>query len=225
MPSARNSGPVPSSNGLDADAPYLVESYQHGTGRGTQDQLPTYTYSSDPASSRPAGQPRSWDEAARAKANPIQPKAAQDKGHVYIDVDDEQAQSNPSGTPSLAPPPANSTITGYATALGWDLSKLCALPYVFPPFTSIFVLIWETQNDLVRFHGYQSALASVVVLGVSFLLRVIFGWRTLAWILVRISVIASWYCGYIAHQSATALEREPFLPHVGPMSVSFVGEE
>ena len=139
MPSARNSGPVPSSNGLDADAPYLVESYQHGTGRGTQDQLPTYTYSSDPASSRPAGQPRSWDEAARAKANPIQPKAAQDKGHVYIDVDDEQAQSNPSGTPSLAPPPANSTITGYATALGWDLSKLCALPYVFPPFTSIFV--------------------------------------------------------------------------------------
>lgn len=80
-------------------------------------------------------------------------------------------------------------------------------------------------QDLVRFHGYQSALASAVVVGTSFVLRVIFGWRTLAWLLVRASLIASWYCAYVAHQSATALERDPFLPLVGPWAVSFVGDE
>lgn len=83
----------------------------------------------------------------------------------------------------------------------------------------------DLRQDLVRFHGYQSALASAAVIGTTFVLRAILGWTTLAWLLVRISLVASWYCAYIAHQSATALEREPFLPYVGPLAVAYVGEE
>lgn len=139
------SAAVAPSKGLDADAPYLVESYQNSTGNaGTDDPVPAYTYSADPHGAAPAQ--KSWDEAARAKANPIRPAATHNAGHVYIDVDAERMQQSESSAPTFAPAPINSTITGYATALGWDLSKLCALTYIFPPFTSIFVLIWETQN-------------------------------------------------------------------------------
>lgn len=150
MPGARNSASIPTTKGLDADAPFLVESYQHGTDGSTNGQLPSYTYTTDPNSEPQARQPRSWDEASRAKPNPIQPKPKHDAGHVYLNVDSNDSELDVHGGPSDPPAPTNTTITGYATALGWELSKLCALPYIFPPFTSAIVLIWETQNVRAR---------------------------------------------------------------------------
>lgn len=144
MPDPRSEAPAAPTAASDADAPYLVESYQYGTDAGAKDQLPTYTYSTASTGERPIGQPRSWDEAARAKATPIQGRFAQDSGHIYIDVDAEAHDR--STLPSHGVAPINTTITGYATALGWDLSKLCVFPYIFPPFTSMVVLVWETQN-------------------------------------------------------------------------------
>lgn len=144
MSEPRNEASAAPTAASDADAPYLVESYQHETGAGLKDQLPTYTYSASSTGERPTGQPRSWDEAARAKATPIQGRPAQDTGYVYIDVDSEAQSRGP--IPSHGVAPINTTVTGYATALGWDLSKLCIFPYLFPPFTSMMVLVLETQN-------------------------------------------------------------------------------
>ncbi|WFC99559.1 hypothetical protein MYAM1_002304 [Malassezia yamatoensis] len=210
---------------LDADAPVLIESYQNETDTNLRDRMPNYTYATDPSAEQGTVPVRSWDEAARAKATPIEPRDDHTKGHVYIDVNEENTQPSSNNPSSFTPAPVNASITGYTTALGWNLSKLCVLPYVFPPFTSFIALVWETENDLVRFHGYQSALASAAVILMSFILRAIFGWYTLSWLMTRVGILASWYAGYIAHHSATALEREPFLPYFGPMAVSFVGEE
>ena len=128
----------------DADAPFLVESYQNdGDGAGGKDSLPSYTYNNTPHT---AGQPRSWDDAARAPANPIHATMPGAPGHVYADVNEDTPYLGVGGAPSIAPAPLNATITGYATGLGWELSKLCAMAYAIPPFSSVLLLLWETQN-------------------------------------------------------------------------------
>lgn len=133
-----------SSKALDADAPYLVESYQNSEFNDSlKHTLPTYTYSSDP---KTPGQPRSWEDAARAKPKPMSAPKPGMPGHVYVDMDSSEAVAGLQQGLAGAPTPLNSTITGYATSLGWELSKLCALAYIFPPFTSVFLLIFETQN-------------------------------------------------------------------------------
>ncbi|KAL4402190.1 hypothetical protein ACI68E_001842 [Malassezia pachydermatis] len=135
--------PMPA-KGLDEDAPYIIESYQSSDGQYSAPQAPpSYTYSRDP---RPPSQPRSWDEAARAKTMPINPSEPRSIGHVYVDVDEETQEFGLGGTPSTMPGSLNSTITGYATGLGWELSKLCALAYILPPFSSVLLLVFETTN-------------------------------------------------------------------------------
>lgn len=133
-----------SAQALDADAPYLVESYQNSENvESLQNNLPTYTYSKDPQT---PGEPRSWEDAARAKSKPIVNSKPGMPGHVYVDMDNDEAVSRLPGVAGAAPTPLNTTITGYATNLGWELSKLCAAAYIFPPFTSVLLLIFETQN-------------------------------------------------------------------------------
>ena len=119
----------------DADAPYIIESEANALGSDEQaaDALPSYTYSSGQVPTR------SWDDASREQTRAIKPQAAGEPSNSYVDIESQSG---------FVPPPApiKSTITGYATAYGVDLSMLCASPYVFPPFSSIPVLIWETQN-------------------------------------------------------------------------------
>ena len=123
----------------DADAPYIVESEVDATGpsENASDTPPSYTYSSGQAPTR------SWDDASREKTRAINPQSGVASSNGYGDIESQSGFSPP-------PAPLNSTITGYATAYGIDLSILCALPYVFAPFSSIPVLIWETQNVRAR---------------------------------------------------------------------------
>ena len=133
----------------DADAPFLVESYQNVSDEaGGKDLLPSYSYNTTPHT---PGQPRSWDEAARAPTNPIRPTIPGAPGHVYADVNEDNPYLGVGGAPSIAPAPLNATITGYATGLGWELSKLCAMAYAIPPFSSVLLLLWETQNVRMLF--------------------------------------------------------------------------
>ena len=229
------------SKGYDADAPYLIESYQNTTTPLTvSEHLPSYSYSNDPHT---PNQPRSWDEAARVKSKPLNPNPYSNGSHIYVNVDQDGQDMGDAST--SAPAPLNSAITGYATGLGWDLGKMCAMAYVLPPFSSVPLLIWETQNvrllfclltqDLVRFHAYQAGMGGAGVLIFTFLLRLIFGWHTLAILLRYWALFGSWYFwfvsfllsyrSYLAHQSATSLERDPFLPVLGSYAVTCVGEE
>ncbi|WFD31612.1 hypothetical protein MSPP1_002651 [Malassezia sp. CBS 17886] len=163
------------SKGYDADAPYLIESYQHASLPAQPGSMPpAYTYSNNPHGPAPTPHGhRSWDDAARAKANPMPPPMPGGSRHVYVDVDAADPELGLGGTPAAAPAPLNATITGYATTLGWDLGKLCALVYALPPFSSVLILLWETQNDLVRFHAYQSGFCGAGVILVTWMLSLL----------------------------------------------------
>lgn len=130
----------------DADAPYIVESYQHEgeDAPDSHEQPPSYTYSQKPHTSGGQAPTRSWDDAARAQTNPIRPDTQMPAvSRAYVDV---ESGLDENGVAGGVPGPLNATISGYATAHGWELGKLCALCYIFPPFTGAFVLVWETQN-------------------------------------------------------------------------------
>lgn len=105
--------------------------------------LPQYSYSRDP---REPGQPRSWDDAARAPAHPGASVPGGMPGHVYVDVDGDDPSSGLGGAPTATMPSTHSSLTGYATGLGWELSKLCAAAYALPPFSSVLLLLYEVQN-------------------------------------------------------------------------------
>jgi len=81
-------------------------------------------------------------------------------GHVYADVNEDNPYLGVGGAPSIAPAPLNATITGYATGLGWELSKLCAMAYAIPPFSSVLLLLWETQNVRMLFTRLTSGSCS-----------------------------------------------------------------
>ena len=79
-------------------------------------------------------------------------------------------------------------------------------------------------QDLARFHAYQAGFGGAIVLVVAWFV----------WLLTRLCLFGSWYCAYvddgtnlsyIAHRSATSLEREPFLPVLGNYAVRCVGDE
>ena len=89
-------------------------------------------------------------------------------------------------------------------------------------------------QDLARFHAYQAGFGGAIVLVGAWVLRNIFGLHWIVWLLTRLCLFGSWYCAYvdngtklsyIAHRSATSLEREPFLPVLGNYAVRCVGDE
>lgn len=83
----------------------------------------------------------------------------------------------------------------YSTSQGWNLSNLCFATWGLPPFTSVLLLIWETENDLVRFHAYQAGLFGVAIVLLLWILRSWFGWYTLSIIIGMGSLGYSWVCG------------------------------
>ncbi|KIK71012.1 hypothetical protein GYMLUDRAFT_33117 [Collybiopsis luxurians FD-317 M1] len=46
----------------------------------------------------------------------------------------------------------------WETRYGMRVDVLAAFAYILGPLSALLVLVVETQNDYVRFHGYQSAL-------------------------------------------------------------------
>ena len=67
----------------------------------------------------------------------------------------------------------------FGTSQAWSLSSICAIAWALPPFSSAFVLIWETENDLARFHAYQAGLSGVGLIAVLWLLRTVLGLKTI----------------------------------------------
>ncbi|PWN92413.1 hypothetical protein FA10DRAFT_266181 [Acaromyces ingoldii] len=115
--------------------------------------------------------------------------------------------------------------SSYSTSQGWSLSNLCFAAWALPPFSSVLMLIFETENDLARFHAYQSGICGIAIVLFLWILRSLFGWKTLSIIVGMAGLGWSWVCGSTAANSAPTLTRAPYLPHVGPLADQWVGEE
>jgi len=97
-----------------------------------------------------------------------------------------ESQSHPHsqsrGGPAWQQSSAQSSLQGghsYGTSQAWSLSSICAIAWALPPFSSAFVLIWETENDLARFHAYQSGISGAALIVALWILRSVLGLKTI----------------------------------------------
>nr|CDI52735.1 conserved hypothetical protein [Melanopsichium pennsylvanicum 4] len=100
-----------------------------------------------------------------------------------------ESQSHPSrSAPSWQQPQLSSLQGGnggggltqsFSTSQSWSLSSICAIAWALPPFSSAFVLIWETENDLARFHAYQAGISGASLIVLVWFLRSMLGLKTI----------------------------------------------
>ncbi|GAA6064470.1 hypothetical protein JCM10212_001819 [Sporobolomyces blumeae] len=64
-------------------------------------------------------------------------------------------------TPSTFHPSQQATFSTTDTTLNLKLEYLAAIAYALGPFGAVFLLVFEVENDYVRFHSYQSILLSI----------------------------------------------------------------
>ncbi|KAA1081159.1 hypothetical protein PGT21_030614 [Puccinia graminis f. sp. tritici] len=108
----------------------------------------------------------------------------------------------------------------YETRLGWRVDLLAGLAYC-TPLMGFVMLVFETKNDYIRIHGYQSLLTAIP-LGI---LHFLFLWSHFFQVLLLIIDLALYgWLGYHAYCSAEMLERN-LLPIVGPIAEQWTSEE
>lgn len=100
----------------------------------------------------------------------------------------------------------------FATSLPLRLDLAAALAYLAGPLGAFGLLLYEHQNDLVRFHAWQSLLASIAaLLGLIF---ISVAWpRMLLPLLLLLSLFAL-YMAWLAYQRSASL-RVFYLPWIG----------
>ncbi|KAJ4486164.1 hypothetical protein J3R30DRAFT_3444670 [Lentinula aciculospora] len=114
----------------------------------------------------------------------------------------------------------------WETRYGMRVDILSAFAYILGPLSALLVLIVETQNDYVRFHGYQSALFTtplVVFRALLSLLQFPQWLRTFVTILVFASQL---YMAVRAYTDASQNGLARFqLPIVGPIASQWLADE
>ncbi|OMJ16882.1 UPF0132 membrane protein [Smittium culicis] len=111
-------------------------------------------------------------------------------------------------------------VSRYATTLPIRLDFEAAFAYSLGCLSGIFLLVFERQNDYVRFHAYQSLLLSIIVFIASLILCTI-----LPNFIVFVSVVSGYsYIAYQAYKDAAVLEYTP-LPFVGHFALQWVNSE
>ncbi|GAK63725.1 uncharacterized protein PAN0_003c1932 [Moesziomyces antarcticus] len=179
----------------DLDPRYATESYQHQ------------------ASSAPASKASNvvFDAASSLEAQ-SQPRLLSSTG-----APSWQQQGQQGG--------AGGFTNSFSTSQSWSLSSICAIAWALPPFSSAFVLIWETENDLARFHAYQAGISGAALIVLVWIIRSVLGLKTIGLLVAMGAYGWFWVNASTAHKSAPSLSRNPYLPHVGDIASRWVGEE
>lgn len=202
----------------EVDPRYATESYQH--------QVPT-------SNAVQSGQPNVVFDAAASLESQSHSIPRQNM------MQQPAWQQQPGGSAGIP------LTQSYGTSRSWSLSSICAIAWALPPFSSVFVLVWETENDLARFHAYQSGICGVALIILTWFLRSLLGLKTIGLLVGMGAYGWFWVNGYVAfhhcrlrrsltdflacrstaHKSAPSLARNPYLPHVGDIASRWVGEE
>ncbi|KAJ3734881.1 hypothetical protein DFJ43DRAFT_1062036 [Lentinula guzmanii] len=114
----------------------------------------------------------------------------------------------------------------WETRYGTRVDMLSAFAYLLGPLSALLVLIVETQNDYVRFHGYQSALFTtplIVFRALLSLLQSPHWFRTFVTVSVFVSQI---YMAFRAYNDASHNGLARFeLPIIGPIASQWLADE
>ncbi|KAF8321284.1 hypothetical protein DL93DRAFT_2130780 [Clavulina sp. PMI_390] len=121
-------------------------------------------------------------------------------------------------------------VNEWETRFGWRVDIEAAVAYLLGPISALLVLVLETKNDYIRFHGYQSALYSTP--GVVGLLLMRFIFPRWLWIMLLLGFIGSVFAlAFRAFQDANSSSIghggliRYHLPYIGPLADRWVGEE
>lgn len=103
-------------------------------------------------------------------------------------------------------------INKYETRLPIRLDMLAALTYSLGCVSGIFFLIFETKNDYVRFHAWQSSLYFLGLLTLQFLCSTFS--KTLVWLVFVTELLSILFLGFQAYSNSDTLNRF-MIPYVG----------
>ncbi|KZS92968.1 hypothetical protein SISNIDRAFT_454916 [Sistotremastrum niveocremeum HHB9708] len=114
----------------------------------------------------------------------------------------------------------------WETRFGWRVDVLAAVAYLGGPITALALLIFETTNDFVRFHAYQSALSTSPAVALVVLCSLL---RFASWfvgLLTTALILGVLFLALRAYRDASlgGLSRYR-LPWVGELADRWVGEE
>ncbi|CAH7686500.1 hypothetical protein BY996DRAFT_4578223 [Phakopsora pachyrhizi] len=141
-----------------------------------------------------------------------------------IDDDQQNFNSNraPNGSHSRRPDSNQIYLSAesYETRFGWRVDLLSGLSYC-TPIVGIIILIFETKNDYVRIHGYQSILLAIPLV---FLHLLFISSHFLQVLLFFIDLGTYGWLGYQAYCDAEMLNRN-LLPFIGPIAERWTIEE
>ncbi|KAK9381777.1 uncharacterized protein V2V93DRAFT_390832 [Kockiozyma suomiensis] len=129
------------------------------------------------------------------------------------------------GPSTYVPPedPANAMpVNQYETSMPLRLDWECVIAYLaLPPVGSVILLIFETKNDFVRFHGWQASLLFTPL----FIVYIILSFSTvLSYIILAIYIVAALYLSYRVYRDSSNLERLE-LPVIGRLAADWVDSE
>jgi len=114
----------------------------------------------------------------------------------------------------------------WETRFAWRVDALAAWCYLFGPISALVILILETTNDYVRFHGYQSALAISPLYLIHLILGLSRAPLALRWIWFIGEYMFISYMAWRAYRDANEGGLARFrLPIIGQLADDWVGDE
>ncbi|CDO71558.1 hypothetical protein BN946_scf184911.g28 [Trametes cinnabarina] len=121
---------------------------------------------------------------------------------------------------------AASATNLWETRHGFRVDLLAAFAYLLGPISALFILIFETHNDFVRFHAYQSALLTTPLVVLRILASLLQFPPFLRTLLTLLLVIPSLYMAWQAFVDASRNGLVRFqIPFIGPLAERWVHEE
>ncbi|GAA5844588.1 hypothetical protein JCM3766R1_002670 [Sporobolomyces carnicolor] len=130
--------------------------------------------------------------------------------------------SSSSSSPYV-PQTTSSNFSGTETTLALRLPWLGALAYALGPFGAVFLLVFEVENDFVRFQSYSSILLCISLAIVHFVTYFIL-WRFVQTLLFVFDVAILAILALRAYADADTLDRYE-IPVIGTLAESWVDAE
>ncbi|KAJ3036014.1 hypothetical protein HDV00_003149 [Rhizophlyctis rosea] len=113
-------------------------------------------------------------------------------------------------------------VNKYETQLPVRVDIEAALCYVLGCVSAVVFLIFETKNDYVRFHAWQSALTFTALFGLHIILSLI--WSGFSWLFFIVEMVLIGWLGYNAYINGDSLDRYE-VPYVGRIAARWVDSE
>ncbi|KAJ3292642.1 hypothetical protein HK104_005137 [Borealophlyctis nickersoniae] len=113
-------------------------------------------------------------------------------------------------------------INKYETSLPIRVDIEAALCYALGCLSGIVFLIFETKNDYVRFHAWQSCLTFVIVVAVQIFFSLFSS--VMSWLIFAIELALIGWLGYNAYINGDSLDRYE-VPYVGRIASQWVDSE